>query len=57
MVDAAIKAGTPPAAPPATDEADIAMLSEFAGLAMELARGFQAEWRRLQMLAHIHRQG
>lgn len=43
MVDAAIKAGTSPAAPPATDEADLAMLSELAGLAMEMARGFQAQ--------------
>jgi hypothetical protein len=42
MVKAAIQAGTPTAASPATDEADTTMLSELAGLAMELARAFQA---------------
>ncbi|HEY9347921.1 MAG TPA: hypothetical protein VIQ53_21520, partial [Inquilinus sp.] len=42
MVDA-ITAGTPSAASPATGEADIAVLSDLAGLAFELARGFQAQ--------------
>ncbi|MGK9236432.1 hypothetical protein KXR74_32340, partial [Inquilinus limosus] len=44
MVDAAASAETS-AAEPATDEAaqDAAMLSELAGLAMEMARGFQAQ--------------
>ncbi|MGO1079406.1 hypothetical protein, partial [Inquilinus sp. CA228] len=43
MVDDAIKAETPSAASPATDEADISMLSELAGLAFGLASGFQAQ--------------
>ncbi|WP_395672006.1 hypothetical protein, partial [Inquilinus sp.] len=45
MVDAAILAETPSAAPAATDEAaqDAAMLSCMAGLAQEFARAFQAQ--------------
>ena len=43
MVDRAIKARTPSAAAPATDEADLAMLSRMAALAEALATGFQAQ--------------
>ncbi|MFE0758464.1 hypothetical protein ACFW16_31185 [Inquilinus sp. NPDC058860] len=43
MIDAAINAGTPSAASPATDEADLAMLSRMAALAEALATGFQAQ--------------
>ncbi len=43
MVDAAITAATPSAAPPATDEADLTMLSRMAHFAEALAAGFQAQ--------------
>jgi hypothetical protein len=43
MVNGAATAGTSSAASPATDEADAGVLSELAGLAFELARGFQAQ--------------
>ena len=43
MVDGAIKAETPSAASPATDEAHVAMLSRMAALAEALATGFQAQ--------------
>jgi hypothetical protein len=43
MADDAIRAETPSAASPATDEADIAMLSRMAALAEALALAFQAQ--------------
>ncbi|MGO1074283.1 hypothetical protein [Inquilinus sp. CA228] len=43
MVDRAIKTRTPFAASPATDEADLALLSRMAALAEALAAGFQAQ--------------
>ena len=42
MVDRGIKARTPSAASPATDEADLALLSRMAAVAEEMAMGFQA---------------
>jgi hypothetical protein len=43
MIDGATTTETSSAASPATDEADVAVLSDLAGLAFELARDFQAQ--------------